>query len=222
MAAKSKFNIEALKPANVYVYMLNDRSALSLFFSNIITMIIAIADGWSLIMVMWIYWGQSVAIGITNFIRILSLKNFSTEGFRINNRAVEPTKSAQRQTAFFCLFHYGFFHFVYGIFLFTASFDEDINPLYIILCAFMFLINHIYSFFYNREGDSGKKQNLGTVMFFPYARIIPLHITIVFGFLFATGWFGLLFFLSLKTIADLLMHMIEHRAGIIPEEMMPK
>jgi len=53
--------------------------------------------------------------------------------------------------------------------------------------------------------------NIGTMMFFPYLRIIPMHLTIIFGSDYAKGSSGaLILFLVLKTIADLIMHMIEH------------
>lgn len=51
-------------------------------------------------------------------------------------------------------------------------------------------------------------------MLFPYARIIPMHLTIMFGGVLASvGNFShivLLFFMLLKTIADLAMHSLEH------------
>ena len=46
---------------------------------------------------------------------------------------------------------------------------------------------------------------------FPYARIIPMHLTILLGSYFVGGAEGtLIIFLALKTLADVLMHMIEH------------
>ena len=44
-------------------------------------------------------------------------------------------------------------------------------------------------------------------MFYPYARIIPMHLTIVFGFNFGGA---LILFLVLKTFADVIMHIVEH------------
>ena len=46
-------------------------------------------------------------------------------------------------------------------------------------------------------------------MFHPYIRIIPMHITIVAGSIFASAM--LPFFLILKTFSDVLMHIVEHR-----------
>lgn len=61
------------------------------------------------------------------------------------------------------------------------------------------------------ERDRKIKPNIGTVMFFPYLRIIPMHMTILVGSIFTGGSAGaLILFLGLKTATDLIMHMIEH------------
>jgi len=96
---------------------------LSLLFSNLLTIYLAVSQDWSLITIMWVYWFQSVTIGFFNFIRILTLKDFSTDGFKVNNRSVEATKKTKISTAIFFAFHYGFFHFVYAIFLVSFSFS---------------------------------------------------------------------------------------------------
>jgi hypothetical protein len=57
-------------------------STLSLIFSNFLVIIFAVIDKLSAIEVLWIYWAQSVIIGIFNFLKIITLKEFSTEGFK--------------------------------------------------------------------------------------------------------------------------------------------
>ena len=58
---------------------------------------------------------------------------------------------------------------------------------------------------------------MGRAMFLPYARIVPMHLTIIFGSvllsLTTTPKVVLVFFLLLKTAADLAMHFSEHRGG---------
>ena len=52
-------------------------------------------------------------------------------------------------------------------------------------------------------------------MFFPYLRILPMHLTIIVGGAIGSAGTGaLLFFLVLKTIADVIMHRIEHSAAL--------
>lgn len=190
-----------------------DPSLWFLLFSNIATIFFAINENWDLSTIMWVYWFQSITIGFFNFIRILQLKEFSTEGFKINDRPAQPTQGTKNFTAFFFLFHYGFFHFGYLVFLLTGtlikSYENIANSVglkYILLTALLFFINHLFSYFYNRPRDT-KKQNIGALMFYPYARIIPMHLTIIFGSSFGGA---LPLFLVLKTFADAIMHIVEH------------
>ena len=189
-----------------------DRSALYLIASNLLTIFLAVYQKWDLSEIMWIYWGQSVIIGYFNYRRILDLRQFSTSGFSINNKPAEPTRKTQKSTANFFAIHYGFFHLIYMVFLVnqTKSIDRT-SVLFIMVCTVMFLFNHRFSYLYNKERDMHRTPNIGTIMFFPYLRIIPMHLTIIIGQSFAKGSSkGLILFLGLKTLADLVMHMIEH------------
>ena len=73
-----------------------DPSTLFLVLSNLATMAFALVERWDLSVVMWIYWGQSVVIGFFNWRRILSLRQFSTENFTMNDQPVDPTPSTRR------------------------------------------------------------------------------------------------------------------------------
>lgn len=194
-----------------------DYSFWLLLITNLITIFFAIRESWEVAVLVWIYWGQNIIIGFFNFLRILSLKEFSTEGFYINDQPVDPTKETKTYTAFFFLLHYGFFHLIYFLFLFLDRPSSNSAPSdiylsqtelsYILLSIFLFFINHAFSYLFNKDKDS-KKQNIGTIMFYPYARVVPMHL-----FLFAASKFPqqiLPIFLILKTLADLTMHSIEH------------
>ncbi len=166
---------------------------------------------------MWVYWFQSITIGLFNFVRILQLKEFSTDGFEINGQPVQPTQHTKIFTAFFFLFHYGFFHFIYLVFFLPGTFGESIggstasiDVKFIFLAALLFFVNHLFSFVYNRTRDT-REQSIGTLMFYPYTRIVPMHVTIILGLPF--GRVALPFFLVLKMFSDAVMHVVEH--GII-------
>ena len=191
-----------------------DPSLWFLVLSNVLTIFFAIIGNWNLSTVLWVYWFQSIIIGFFNFVRILSLKEFSTVGFTINDQQVEPTQTTKIFTAFFFLFHYGFFHFVYFIFLtadsFVNSYGSGLNfseLKFVLLAALVFFINHLFSYIYNKPKDT-VKQNIGSLMFYPYYRIIPMHIILIFG-IFLVG--ALPIFLVLKTITDTFMHSYEHK-----------
>ena len=189
-----------------------DRSVTWLLFSNLVTLVLAVWQHWNVSELLWIYGGQSVIIGWFNVHRILGLKRFSTEGFRINNRPVQPTRATRRQVALFFALHYGVFHFGYLVFLFSdARMHGALPVLGVVFCILVFYFNHRFSWRYNREREAGRVPNIGNIMFFPYLRIIPMHLIIVLGGLLAgNSVIALVVFLLLKTMADVAMHIIEH------------
>lgn len=191
----------------------NDPSLWLLLSSNIVVVFFAIIENWNLPTMLWVYWFQSITIGFFNFVRILQLKEFSTKGFMINGQPAQPTQGTKLFAAFFFLFHFGFFHLVYLIFLLVGTFAKtygDVPNLaavkYILLTATLFFISHLFSYLYNKPRDT-KKQNIGSLMFYPYARIIPMHLTIILCSSFGSA---LLLFLGLKIFADTIMHVVEH------------
>ena len=187
-----------------------DTSVWALITANIAALVIAIWQGWTLSELMLLYWGQSVIIGASYVARILSLEKFSTKNFRINKRAVEPTSQTKRQTAFFFVIHFGAFHLFYIGFILkdapvTTAFDIGL-----LVCTLAFAANHWFSYQYHRDLDRQGTPNIGTLMFTPYLRIIPMHLTIILGATLGGGA-GLIVFGILKTIADAIMHVIEHK-----------
>lgn len=186
-------------------------SLISLLLSNIIIIILAIVQKWDTSTVLWVYWMQSIIIGFFQFIKILSLKKFFTENFKINNQPAQPTTQTKLFTAFFFMFHYGFFHFIYAIFLFNLFTNQLFDFTDIFSGGLIFFLNHTFSYLHNKIVDEQKTQNIGHLMFSPYARIIPMHLIIVFGAIL--GQSVLIVFLLLKTLADLTMHTIKHKVN---------
>ena len=191
---------------------LTDLSLWGVIGGNVIAMVLAFTQGWPLSQIMWVYWGQSVIIGVVNVIRMLGLKEFSTKGMKMNDAPVPETQEAKRGVAFFFAIHYGFFHFVYAIFLWQ---EQPLNALamneaiLMALAASAFVGSHSFSYMHNLKADfRQQKPNLGTIMFYPYLRIIPMHLAIIFGGMIEG--MGILIFMGLKTFADASTHMIEH------------
>ena len=190
----------------------SDRSVATLLLSNLLTIVLAMLQQWDVHVLMWIYCGQSIVIGYFNVHRILDLKEFSTENFRMNGRAVEPTPETQRQVAVFFALHYGIFHLAYMIFLVIET--ETTGPfslLSVLVCILAFYVNHRFSYRYHRMQEQQRVPNIGSIMFFPYIRIIPMHLMIVAGDKYAgDNQAALLVFLLLKSGADVAMHVVEH------------
>lgn len=190
-----------------------DHSVAAMLFANGVTLAGAVFEHWSATPIMWVYWGQSVAIGVTNVIRISSLKEFSTEGFTSNGEQVAENEAGKLSTAGFFAVHFGMFHLVYAIFLSSGRFGPmppGIGPLTILANVGLFAGAHLVSLLRMHGNDlRAKRPNLGTLMFYPYLRIIPMHLGIIFGSMLPIG--ALPLFIVLKTGSDLGMHAFERR-----------
>jgi hypothetical protein len=184
-------------------------SALALLGVNLGVILFAVKDQWQLATILAIYLAQSVIIGIFQAVKMLDLKEFSTDGLKLNNHSVEPTRVTQWKMTLFFLLHYGIFHFVYAGFILSAGAPNWFD---VLVAGGAFFANHLFSYFMNRNRPRKKLPNIGTMMFFPYIRIIPMHVFIMFGAFVAGPEGGLVFFLILKTLADETMHFIEHRS----------
>lgn len=199
-----------------------DPSLALVISSNIISIFMAVYQQWPMGQILWVYWGQSVVIGVINVIRMLSLKEFSTQNFRMNDQSVPETSAAKKQIATFFAFHFGFFHFVYAIFLWQELPLINLPTeelLFLLMLVFGFIGSHGYSYRYNLSHDfKHKKPNIGTLMFYPYLRIIPMHLVIIFGAMLQSTA-SIVLFMVLKTLADAGMHMIEHHMFRRPEKL---
>lgn len=200
-------------------------STLSLIFSNLLVIFFAVVDNLSANDILWIYWSQSVIIGIFNFIKMITLKNFSTEGFKRGNKQMLPTRATAVSSAILFLFHYGFFHVIYAVFLgafstisHTSTSDSDSK--FIFISAAIFFVSYLIEFINTNKEDELDLPNIGRIMFAPYARIIPMHLTIIFGgFIAAAGSFFsantnlavITLFVGIKTVVDLITHSIDFK-----------
>ncbi len=195
----NKINLHSLKQK-----LKSDSSLQLLVATNLVIITIALAQQWNAVQVLFIYWGQSVALGVINIFRIFTIKVASKE--RIGRRA--------GISAFF-IFHYGLFHLVYlkFIFLIAEITKADLDYHLLFYPILLLFINHLFSFIKNRKKDNKLRKNLKEVMMYPYKRIKPMHITIVV-FLFIQVFLHnsgvLVFFMLLKTYADAKSHIIEH------------
>src|SRR5436190_7886537 len=147
---------------------------------------------------MLIYWLQSAMIGIAFVIRMV---------FRIRSAPHDPSlwgKNDYFHPLFFVI-HYGFFHLAYLFFLQPPVDLEFVGPFG--LCVSIFALNQAYSLWYNIRRDRISNVQVGTLFWLPYARILPMHATIILGPQLALP---LVLFLALKTAADALMQVAEH------------
>jgi hypothetical protein len=192
-------------------------------FSNVIVIFFAIVDNLSAFEVLWIFWFQSVIIGVFNFIKIISLKEFTTTGLRRGASELPPTNAAKISTAIFFLIHYGFFHFVYAMFLggfsgITGPSTSNSQGNYLLITSFIFFISYLIEYIQSTRTLQGEIPNLGVIMFAPYFRIIPMHFTIIFGgFVSVLGSFIsmnldlliIVLFVGIKTFIEIITNAVD-------------
>ena len=215
------FNPKDMLEKDLRRLLWSDLSFWALVASNLLVIVWAVIENWPPAVIIWVYWSQSVIIGILWFTKILCLRRFSTKDYTVNDKPVQPAKETKIRTAFFFLAHYGLFHFFYAFFLFDSFRPPRTRPL--LVMGGIFLLYQCFSFFYNRKWDDKQTPNIGRLFVFPYARIVPMHLTILLGGILTGGKFGgwttLVLFMLLKTVADVLMHVMERRGfGDVPGE----
>lgn len=210
-----------------------DSAAVGIVAANALTLVLALWQGWGLLQLMWPYWMQSVVIGWYARQRMLKLEQFSTADLKMNGRSVEATPETQRRVANFFALHYGIFHLVYFVFLVQSTIDgsadgvlqiaqegssetvpmlvgrvSGVDWLIFAVLAVSFWLSHRASHREHVEADLARVPNIGTLMFMPYARVLPMHLTIVLGA--SLGATAVWVFALLKTGADVVMHKLEH------------
>jgi len=193
--------------------MVTRQSVWTLIAANAGAILIAIALQWPPALLMWPFLLQSIVIGYYSRRRMLALKQFSTDNLKINNQPVEPTPETQRWVANFFVLHFGAFHLAYLVFLLSdAGALQATDWLVFGAMTAGFVWNHRSSYEQHIAADREGCPNIGTMMFLPYLRVVPMHLTI--GLAAASGMEGtlaLLLFGALKTLADVGMHYAEHK-----------
>jgi hypothetical protein len=194
---------------------LRDISLLPLLASNGLAIWWAARDHLSLQTVMMMYWAQSVAIGAVNVLRILALRDYSTDDFRMGG-PLSPSAGTKLKVAGFFTLHYGFFHVVYLVFILAAMTRgrPDVNVPFVLYGAALFAGTDLFALALHWNAET-RSRNIGRVMFAPYARIVPMHLAIIFGgFVNFHPGLTLGLFQGLKTIADVVTHLFQHRKPV--------
>ena len=202
-------------------------TALSLVAANIVPLLGVLSWGWSTFAVVVTYWAENVVIGLINILKMLCCSH--ADGGQ------SPLRHAAK--LFFIPFfavHYGLFCLVHGEFVFHLLGGEADNVAVpighwwdryaaikesgLFIAIAVLALSHLYSFVRNYLlGGEYKRYSLPVLMFQPYARVVVLHLAILFG-AFATLALGspiwvLVILIVGKTVLDLAMHLYEHRTG---------
>ena len=158
--------------------------------------------------IIWLYWCQSVLIGVFNFFDMITLKNVDVSNMTFNGQPA-TAKEAKGCLPWFFLFHYGIFHLVYLVFLFADFRLSDTNFSYLKLALGAVLLQQVIHFTQNKIKYAHQSGNIGAMFFTPYLRIVPMHLTILLPKIL--GWTPALTFLILKMAFDILGQLITTR-----------
>lgn len=180
-----------------------DPSLWTLVFANVFTIVIAQLEKWDFVTTLWVYLGQSLAIGLVGVGRILVGETQTEYGRGALNGVARFLENCFSASVF--LLHYGGFHLVFVLLLrdffgFPAAQDR----LWLLVGTAAFLLHHSFSFLYHRWWN----RSADTTPVHPYTRILPMHLTLVlFPLVRNVG----LLFLGIRALVDVGMHLHEHR-----------
>jgi hypothetical protein len=216
--------------------ILHNYPLVSLIATNLFTIVLALIQHWDLGTTMFIYWAQSIFIGFFAVISILDLRACDAPQGEMQRMFSGSLSDADARKFFpfyklvmagFFTLHYGLFHWAYLAFIINLGFlqEGDITGhAGVLLVLALFFSNHLYSFLHHRRAEPLTGPYMSALFFRPYARIIPMHLTIIAaGFvLIAFTLLGLpdptriilVLFLVLKTYLDAWMHVNKHRKDV--------
>lgn len=194
---------------------LSDRSTLSLIAANLFAAAIAVAFKLSLRDMLLVYWVQSVVIGLSFFIRMLSVQRYAVLGPDPHNPQYLVTEDgASGGKTFHAVMFLLIFIVVHAVYLgvltgFGTRAGTHIGT-GLVLCGLVFAVNHIYALARSIRLDRGGIANLSMMTFLPWLRVVPMQAVIFLGVQLSGGTAVMLLFIGLKTAVDVLVEIMEH------------
>ena len=165
---------------------------------------------------MLLYWLENVVVGGFNVGKLL-LARPQEPAYSVGKLFIIP----------FFIFHFGMFTLVHGVFVFAlfgakslprfdslAELPAAIRAYHLGWGVLALVVSHGLSFYWNYfENGEYRRASLPILMMQPYARLVVLHLAVLFG-----GWIvltlgspllALLVLVALKTAADVRAHQAE-------------
>lgn len=218
---------------NISVRDLFDPSVLSLLASNAVLIIWAIIERWPLIFVVCVYWAQSVIIGFFWLLTILTYgKLYVVKPVDDHEECSALGLTERAGIAGFFALHYGMFHVFFVLWMLRGLLPPmmeriggesagaeislpDLPLRTLLIFAGAFFITRLFAFVREQKEFARKQANAAKLTWFPYARIIPMHLATFIGAALDEGGItpqsALVFFLVLKTAADVFMHIVQRK-----------
>jgi Family of unknown function (DUF6498) len=233
-AVRRTFGVRNSAPVRALRELLRETSPITLLGVigvNLIPLVGVLFLGWDLLSLLVLYWIESGIIGLFNVLKIRRIEQAQRSG---QSQVSEPPTrkralSAGTPVAPFFVLHYGLFWVVHGIFVLLiptfAAEGGDLLPGLdyagfslpgVLLAAVGLGARHAASYWYEFLGRREYlRRSADAQMMAPYARLMVLHFTILFGgFVVAIlgSPVGLLALMVLvKILAELLFQQLEAR-----------
>ncbi len=201
-----------------------DKSLWALLLANLVTIFFAVLENWNFATLLLIFCLQSAIIGFFNLLKMFTAN--VTGEVRIYAPGLAPTKQlkfARLVLGTFFFFHYGFFMFVFlasytWFFMFAVpDTPQKISEVTLIAFSIMaFFVSHLFSYYNNFIKNKGLNMDgseLWKLFWFPYVRVIPMNLAILFGwvlFVFFGNQLLMTASLVLKTFADIVGYSMEY------------
>ncbi len=172
----------------------------SLIVANLIVLIWAVLENQPFGVILWIYFFQNIILGIFWCFKVFDSPSDSFYTKKVKSVAVFMP-------------HYFLMHFFYAFFLYTIL-RRDILTNYknILAMSGIFFLSEMVSYFFEKNSGRTKQLSLAQVQLFPYARVFPMHF--IMGLAIPSEQANqntrliIMFFLLLKTLADVGMHLV--------------
>ena len=207
-------------------------SSISIIVVNLVPLFGAIFLGWDLTTLLIIYWSENIAIGFWNIFKLLKAPRVNDKNNKYHISFEDMTKEEidrvnnssnlagiKLSYTLFFMVHYSLFTFVHGFFIFSTFLQATTNFLLylpgIIFTFILIFLSHGFSYLLNFIGKREYEEtSLTELMIKPYKRIFITHFVVILVSIalqeLNDTFLPALILIIIKTIGDLIFHIIEH------------
>ncbi len=198
------------------------KSVLALIAANLVPLFGVLFFGWSLFMLIALYWLENIVTGIYTIARMRKATGMPRSQLTANLRGnsgkpYAPERKGEFVSGF--IIHYGLFTAVHGFLIFAFFQQSQLHFIALLPGILSLFVSHGISYYVNFI-ETGEYQCTAPPDFFlhPYLRIIVLHLTIVLGAILVVAYHSrlimLVILIFLKTAVDVMLHVKENRSPI--------
>jgi hypothetical protein len=200
-------------------YIFNDLSTWVLIATNIITITAAYLQHWSFSTIIWVYWIQTLIIGLFAFLRAVSIADLTpvkTQWLRLRLRGAGGLRSGLLFLSHFTIVQ-GCLTFILWMLIGPVT---AVNSTILLSSAVLYFGNHLFSYVYHVKRDPALRKNIGLSLLRPYLRLLPLLVSFLFAGIIIAAFYlmedqqlvpvAYLVLFVLKTGADVIAHTFEH------------